>query len=501
MENFKSNYKSSDVRLVLLVNGYEADTAVTVRVRGEKEFHQELALGPGQTGTVEVTPCNEVTGSQLTTKTVTLSANKGVTVTSLSAKPLSADTAVVPPLCALGTTYYVFTPPTGAKEMLKEFGVVNAGTANRVTVRLSQAARFEGHLHPKGDTLTLSLAPYQSALIQSQNDLTGTKVEGSVPFALVSGHSCSMVRFKCNHVYEHLPPVGRWGTEYVAVPTTSQRKYDQLYVVASEPTMVRASTERAPRTLKEGEASWFKLSRDWPVVLSADKPIMVLHFSPGGKRSRNTGYDPFLTVLAPSPQFASSYVTQALHGFRNFLTVVARTGHTGRVLLDQREVGAAWKAVPNAEYSWAEVELGSEEGRHEVRAADNETIGVYVHGTANMNAYGSQGNAEGQQGSDDPCSLSQCGSLPHCARWNGSVCWAFGDPHYRTFDGVVYDFQGTCTYTFAKSCVRDPSLPAFSIHTRNDNRGSSRVSLTMMVTVEVYGHTITALKTELGRVR
>eukprot|EP00061_Rhincodon_typus_P004757 g23358.t1 len=400
MENFKPKYKQPAVRLQLLVNSYQAGTSVTVTLGGKLAFRKELALGAGQTAVVEMPACSEVTGSALTPKTVTVRADKGVTVTSFSSKPLSVDTAVVPPVCALGKSYYVFTPPTGPRNMLKEFAVVNAGEANQVTVNLSQTVYFEGKFHARGSRVTFLLAAYQSALFQSRNDLTGTRVDGKVPFALVSGHSCSMVSFKCNHVYEHLPPVESWGTHYAVAPSSAQRKYDQLYIVASQPTEVTVSTEEHQRQLKEGQAAWVKVSNGRPVAVMANKPVMAVYFSPGTRRWHRSGYDPFLITVAPSEQLANSYITQGLPGFLNFLTVVSRSNETGHVLLDERADlrGAMWKAIPGSEYSWLEIALGSDHGRHEVRTAPGQGIAVYKYGVANMNAYGSQANAHGQQG-------------------------------------------------------------------------------------------------------
>ena len=79
--------------------------------------------------------------------------------------------------------------------------------------------------------------------------------------------------------------------------------------------------------------------------------------------------------------------------------------------------------------------------------------------------------------------------------------WALGDPHYRTFDGQFYDFMGTCTYVFAKTCAANDVLPDFEVLSQNENRGSLRVSYVGVVTVKVYGLTITVMRTETGRVR
>ena len=61
-----------------------------------------------------------------------------------------------------------------------------------------------------------------------------------------------------------------------------------------------------------------------------------------------------------------------------------------------------------------------------------------------------------------------------------AVCTVFGDPHYRTFDGAIYNFQGLCNYILARDCSR---AEEFSIHVRNDARLTNDFAWTKSVTV------------------
>nr|BAE32541.1 unnamed protein product [Mus musculus] len=58
-------------------------------------------------------------------------------------------------------------------------------------------------------------------------------------------------------------------------------------------------------------------------------------------------------------------------------------------------------------------------------------------------------------------------------------CMAFGDPHYRTFDGRLLHFQGSCSYVLAKDCHGED----FSVHVTNDDRGRRGVAWTQEVAV------------------
>lgn len=48
-----------------------------------------------------------------------------------------------------------------------------------------------------------------------------------------------------------------------------------------------------------------------------------------------------------------------------------------------------------------------------------------------------------------------------------SECSAWGDSHYKTFDGKIYDYQGQCDYIFAKGIIENQHSFDISIQVRS----------------------------------
>ncbi|CBY32632.1 unnamed protein product, partial [Oikopleura dioica] len=87
----------------------------------------------------------------------------------------------------------------------------------------------------------------------------------------------------------------------------------------------------------------------------------------------------------------------------------------------------------------------------------------------------------------EKCTCSSSGHFDCEAKPCWKQCSVFGDPHFTTFDGKSYKFQGSCKYVFARSQSNATDL---SINIENVPCGSSGVTCTRNLDVLWRGDTI-----------
>ncbi|XP_040423240.1 IgGFc-binding protein-like [Cygnus olor] len=101
------------------------------------------------------------------------------------------------------------------------------------------------------------------------------------------------------------------------------------------------------------------------------------------------------------------------------------------------------------------------------------------------------------------CSPWECGVREECSVKDGvlgchsngqATCQVAGDPHYFTFDGLMYTFVGTCTYTLVE--VISESVNNITILGKNEDRGLRGATYLKEVYIDLYGVRITLQKSK-----
>ena len=388
----------TDARFMIEVSAPPSSKGSTnVKVSAVGQVFQK-EVDPGKSISFPLPKDVEMTGSRRYDKTVRVEASQDVTVVSLNYKQDTADISVVYPVREWGTDYYIFTPPSWGSGTYKEFSITNHKDHNLVQVRLRGSAKFQGKYFRAGSKISIQLEPFESAQIQSDADLSGTKVVSRLPVAVSSGHSCAEKYTACNHVYEQLLPTRSWGKEFIIAPLPyhdNWKMHDSVYVQASQATKVSMNKAGKVQGFSMSAGETVELYSQWPnsIYLTADKGIQVLFEFNGG-----ADFDPFLMSILPTNHFSKSYSFEGQQDFSNLVILVAKNEDLKDVQLDKNALPASmqWRKAEGSDYSWAELNYGIGVSSNLI-SHPTSPIGVYSFGVAYANGYGStaSGNEAG----------------------------------------------------------------------------------------------------------
>lgn len=390
LQNYELDYSQASLHLFLTsMSDQPAAVSILSQVDGTS---QKVTVGPGQSVMVNISTKAEMTGSATFRSAVVVRADRAISVQAVNVKPKTAELTLLRPISALGTEYFVLTPPSVSAKYVKEFAVVAGAAGAEVRVQLKGTVNFQGKFYPTGQVLSVTLQPYEVAQVQSDVDLSGSKVTASSPVAVFSGHSCTQKHTSCNHVVEQLLPTSAWGTRYVVATLASQTRFDLAYVLASQPTQLTFNHggKAGSRGLKEGDVAQFEIQPTQPLYLTADVGVQVLLFGTGAQRDSIT-YDPYLALVPDVASYCTSYVVKSMPGAQGVALVVAPQTAVNQLTMDGQALGTKlnWSPVPGSEFSYAEVDLGKKNKIHQAQAAS--ALGLLTFGLEQAVGFGTSG--------------------------------------------------------------------------------------------------------------
>ena len=256
---------------------------------------------------------------------------------------------------------------------------------------------------------TLTLNRLETYVIESEGDITGTRIVSNKPISFFPSHQCAFVPAGiafCDHLTEQTPPTAIWGQSFLAASFLGRRSSEIFRILAAAnatTVTVNCTTFAEPSSfILDNAGSWREISvgSDSFCSIESNRPILVMEFSLGFTLDDTGHGDPFMTMIPPVEQNSNNYVFSVLPDFStNFITVFVAPEffQSDRIFIDR---------VSLQNSTWTEVYCTSgicgfitrvplQPGEHRLyhQGADAR-VGLIAYGFNRANSYGYPGGLQ-----------------------------------------------------------------------------------------------------------
>ncbi|XP_066304424.1 IgGFc-binding protein-like [Branchiostoma lanceolatum] len=288
--------------------------------------------------------------------------------------------------------------------MYFEFGVVGINDGTTVTIVPSQPVAFDGQNYTTGQAFSVGLDRFETLQVQTDEDLTGSKITASQPVAVLSGNMFAVCLpagvpqvGSGDHLVEMIPPVDTWGKEFVTVPLTKRTAGDLFRVVAARDNTQVDITNENTKTLNAGEFWEIDVPSDEYRHVTSSEPVLLVQYSKSSDAD-NTLTDPFMMVIPPVAQFETEYTFSTVDLISDLsepthhINLVIRSANKAGLRLDGQPLPSdtIWHDVRESDYAAAQLDISA--GTHTVgHLSPIVTIGLFSYGFVRPESYGYPG--------------------------------------------------------------------------------------------------------------
>ncbi|XP_066304996.1 IgGFc-binding protein-like isoform X1 [Branchiostoma lanceolatum] len=342
----------------------------------------------------------ELRGGASQSTGILVTATEEIVVYGVFAEQASSDAFLALPTDVLGTEYFVscYNPSSNQPS---QFGVVGVNDGTTVNIVPTQDVTFDGTAYTAGQTITVTLDRLRTLQVQSDADLTGSKITSDKNVAVLSGNLFVVVgngqSGTGDHIVEMIPPVDTWGKEFVTVPLAKRSSGDKFRVIAARDNTQVDATGFNTQTLNAGEVWKFDAGSDEYLHILATEPVMLMQYSKTGDAD-NTATDPFMLMIPPLQQFAADYTfatTQLISdpsSLTHHLNIAIQDSEKGGLRLNGNPLdpSVTWTPIPGTALSGARLDIP--DGTHTlVHTSPIVTFGISVYGFTSPESYGYPG--------------------------------------------------------------------------------------------------------------
>ncbi|XP_013407310.1 IgGFc-binding protein-like [Lingula anatina] len=346
---------------------------------------------------VEIPNSFAMQNSSIEFKGVYLSADEEFILYGSNAESASLDAFVALPVDILGQEYIAGSYKSCADTRPALVGLIGVNNNTQIEITPPNGTDIIVMGRSKSSTTVITLNRLETIQIQSNSDVTGTRINSSKPLAVMSGNECANIPcgvHACDHLVEQMYPVDRWGYTFTVVPSAYRQSGDIIRVVGSTDDTVVDITGVPRLVLHKSEFYEFKVLKDAPVFVNASKPIMVLQFT----QSQDTDHlrsDPYMMVVPAIEQFSSSYTIATANlpdkVYKNFINIVIKNSSKEDLRVDGAALnGVTWLTIPGTDFTAAQLSVTA--GTHRIEhISPIQTFSVFSYGFARYVSYGYPG--------------------------------------------------------------------------------------------------------------
>ncbi|MEL7118832.1 MAG: gliding motility-associated C-terminal domain-containing protein [Bacteroidota bacterium] len=441
-----------------------------------------------------------------------------VSVYALSYLSATSDAAIVYPTNTLGKVYlgmdYASRSPRGN---LFPSELLILAVENDTEIEIIPTNNTGGGI-AVGSSFIITLQQgetYQLLGSRANESLTGTLIR-SVPnsegeckdFAVFGGHACAEVpigvRF-CDHLFEQIPPVSRWGSSFVVVPFET-RETDIIRILAADD---NTTLTYGINTYQLNSGEFLELELDQTTWIASDRPLLVAQFSTGGDFDQNPNADPFMIVVSPIEQTIPVISFNAFDSpiiERYFVNLVCPTDRINETTFDGMNLGRFFNILNDApEFAYAQVEISK--GNHTIENPGGLIAYVYGYGAAESYGYVAGANLKNLalnfniiidgdtipysefNGSLNPRQMISFEAMSR--RDDLNLMWDFGDGNIAEGRNVSFSFPSCGTIDLSLSVnSRDLCPETISVPVQIDGSVETQISETICMGESLEGYTI-----------
>ncbi len=374
---------SQDTQLSLFITNPES-SAVTFTV-SPIDINRSVSTS---STTVIIPPSFEVLSVNERNKGILVEADGNINVYGMSFAEFSADAYLALPCTRMAVDEYEYYGISYDTLYGKPSMILLVSCENETVVKFNSS--------------TIILNTMETYQIESDNDLTGTRITSSKPLSVFSGSDCANVPeniFECDHLVEQVPPTVTWGSKFLVASLKGRTSGEQIRVLSARAANVTVNCNTTVSVSEfqlrsGGSFREFEIPINSFCSIESTSPVLVAQYAYGGD-SDSMG-DPFMMIIPSIEQFTNNYLVESITGFTsNYVTmyVSSECFQTAQILLDNSIV-TNWQNVICSSgevcgyVSRASVSNGTHSIRHENSSA---VIGVSVYGFNLDNSYGYPG--------------------------------------------------------------------------------------------------------------